>query len=282
MHRLAALDVSQRAQAVAVDGRKLVILLFRRFGHQLAEPRLDVGRLPGEEVLRIVDQLAICLSLDPPDARRRAATDLVQQARPRPVLEETVRTAPQQEQLLQRIQRPRHRPGAGERPIILPLDPPRAAMLLHSRELVILTQQDEREAFVVPQQHVVGRPEALDQLRLQQQRLRLRPGSDDGHRPRLRDHPLQPLRQPRHLRIVGYTCLQRSRLADVEDVALGVLHPVHARPRRQGLQDVADRRHPRLQVGSVAAAHGVGRALLVESLRRPGVLRAVGGGPVHG
>ena len=38
---------------------------------------------------------------------------------------------------------------------------------------MILAQQDEGEAFVVAQQHVVGRPEALDQLRLEQQRLGL-------------------------------------------------------------------------------------------------------------
>ena len=45
--------------------------------------------------------------------------------------------------------------------------------LLDSREGVILAQQDEREAFVVAQQHVVGRAEALDQLRFEQQRLGL-------------------------------------------------------------------------------------------------------------
>ena len=70
-------------------------------------------------------------------------------------------------------------------------DPPGAAVLLDARELMILAQHDEREAFVVAQKHVVGRPEALDQLRFEQQRLGFGARRDDGHRPRLRDHPLQ-------------------------------------------------------------------------------------------
>ena len=54
-------------------------------------------------------------------------------------------------------------------------------MLLHPRERMILAQQDEREAFVVAQQDVVGRAEALDQLRFEQQRLGLGPRRDDRH-----------------------------------------------------------------------------------------------------
>ena len=46
---------------------------------------------------------------------------------------------------------------------------------------MILAQQDEGKAFVVAQQHVVRRAKALDQLRLEQQRLGLGPGRDDGH-----------------------------------------------------------------------------------------------------
>jgi hypothetical protein len=58
-------------------------------------------------------------------------------------------------------------------------------MFLDPRKLVVLAQQDEREAFVVAQQHVVRRPKALDQLRFEQQRFGLGPGGYDGHRPRL-------------------------------------------------------------------------------------------------
>ena len=121
-----------------------------------------------------------------------------------------------------------------------------------------------------------GGPEALDQLRLEQQRLGLGPGRDDGHRPRLRDHPLQPLRQPRDLGVVGHPVLQRPRLADVEHVAARILHSVDARARRQRLQHLADRRDARLEVGLVRAAHGIGRLLLVEALGGSGMVGTVG------
>ena len=75
-------------------------------------------------------------------------------------------------------------------------------MELDAGKGMILAQQDEGEAFVVAQQHVVGRPVALDQLRLQQQRLGLVVGGDDLHRAGLRDHPQQPLRLPRDLGIL--------------------------------------------------------------------------------
>jgi hypothetical protein len=130
-------------------------------------------------------------------------------------------------------------------------------MLLDARKGMILAQQDEGEAFVVAQQHVVGRAEALDQLRFEQQRLGLGVGGDDGHRAGLRDHPLQPLRQPRDLRVVGDPVLQRPRLADVEHVAARILHPVDAGAHRKRLQHIADRGDARLKVGRLPAARTV-------------------------
>ena len=52
-------------------------------------------------------------------------------------------------------------------------------------------QQDEGKAFIVTQQHVVSGAIALNQLRLQQQRLSLTIGGDDSHGPRQRNHPAQ-------------------------------------------------------------------------------------------
>src|SRR4051812_14280632 len=93
MHRLASLDVGQSAQPVAIDGRELIILAFGGRRHRLAQPALDARRFAGEKLLRLIDQFVIFLLADAPDARRRAALDLVKQARPRPVLEKAVRTA---------------------------------------------------------------------------------------------------------------------------------------------------------------------------------------------
>ena len=168
---------------------------------------------------------------------------------------------------MKRVKRSSDRSRARERPVIMRLfDPPRAAVLLDARKLMVLAQHDEREAFVVAQKHVVSGPEALDQLRFEQQRLGLGPRRDDRHRPGLRNHPLQALRQPRDLRVIADPALQRPRLADVEHVAARILHPVHPRTRRQRLPHLADRRDARFEIGSALAAHGIGRLILVETI----------------
>ncbi len=149
-------------------------------------------------------------------------------------------------------------------------------MLLDAREGVILAQQDEGEAFVVAQQDVVGRPEALDQLRFEQQRLGLGLVVTIVIDRVCADHALQPLRQPGDLRVVGDAVPQRPRLADVEHVAARILHPVDAGPDRQRLQHLADRRDARFEVRLLGAAHGVGRLLLVEALLRTWLVGTVG------
>ena len=262
--RLTALDEGQRLQPVAQHGGQFEVHALGRRLHLLAQLGLHPGRLARQEILGVADQFGIAARVDPPDARRRASLDLVQQARPVARLEEAVGARAQQEQLLERVQRVVDRSRAGERAVVIALGAPCAAMLLDAREIVIGAQQDERERFVVAQQHVVRGPEPLDELRLEQQRLGLVVGRHDRHRPRLRHHPLEPAGQAIDLRIIGHAILQRARLADVQDVSARVVHPVHARPRGQGFQDVADRRHPRRQVGRLGAAHGIGGLFLVE------------------
>src|SRR5215210_1428508 len=93
VHRLAALDVGERAQPVAVDGREFEVLPLGGVRHGARQPRLDAGRFAGEKLLRLPDELAIFLLADPAHARRRAALDLIKEAWPRSVLEIAVRTA---------------------------------------------------------------------------------------------------------------------------------------------------------------------------------------------
>src|SRR3546814_17574884 len=71
------------------------------------------------------------------DARRAAPLDLIEQTRPRAVREEAVGATAQEKGLLQRVERLVDRPGAGERAVIAALGAPRAAMLLHAREVLI-------------------------------------------------------------------------------------------------------------------------------------------------
>src|SRR5215210_1917023 len=73
MDGLAALDEGQGAEPVAIDGGKLEIEIPRRLLHQPSQLLLNLGRLAGEEILRVRDQLAIGRLVDSPDARRRAA-----------------------------------------------------------------------------------------------------------------------------------------------------------------------------------------------------------------
>src|SRR5689334_11591246 len=149
-------------------------------------------------------------------------------------------------------------------------------MLLDARKGMILTQQDERKAFIVPQEHVVRRPETLDQLSFEQQRLGLGAGRHDRHRSRLGDHPLKPLRKLRDLRVVGDAVFQRPRLADIEYVAPRVLHAINARPGWQRLQDLADRSHAQFEVGLAIAANGVGRLLFIKALGGSRMLGTIG------
>ena len=116
---------------------------------------------------------------------------------------------------------------------------------------------------------VVGRAVALDELRLEEERLGLGVGGDDLHAARLGDHALEALGEARDLGVVGDAVAERPRLADIEDVALGVGHAIDAGADREGLHDRAEGRDAGLQVRRVAAADGIGRFFLVE---------AVGGG----
>src|SRR3546814_17523915 len=70
---------------------------------------------------------------------------------------------------------------------------------------------------------------------------------DDLHRPRLRDHALQSLRQARGLRIIGDAVLQCPRLADIQHVAARIEHAIDAGPPRQLSDNSAkDRKSTRL------------------------------------
>ena len=172
---------------------------------------------------------------------------------------------------MQRVERGVDRTGTGKGTIVIPLGPTRAAMLLDARISVIRPQENEREAFVVTQQHVVRWPVALDKLRLEQQSFRLAIGRDDGHAARLRDHAAQAVGQPLHLRVVRHPVLERLRLADIEHIAARIIHAIDARLGRQSLEHIADGCNARLQVRLIGGpAHRIGCALLIESIRRIG------------
>ena len=127
---------------------------------------------------------AYVVVVDPADAGRRAALDLVEQAGPGARREHRIRAAAQQERPLQRRQRAVDRPGRGERPEVVAGRRLRAAMLEHARKGMVAGDEDAGKRLVVAQQDVVARPQPLDQVGLEQQRLGLGMGGDELHRRR--------------------------------------------------------------------------------------------------
>ena len=156
--------------------------------------------------------------------------------------------------------------------------PPRTPMFMNAREFMVRSQQDERKAFIVAQQHVVGRAITFDKLRLQQQSLSLAVSRHNRHRPRLRHHPLQPLRQPLDGCVAAYPVFQCPRLANIQNITTRVVHPVDARFGGQRSPDIADCGNARLQIGLFGATHGIGRLFLVKSRGSVGLVGAVGFG----
>ena len=129
---------------------------------------------------------------------------------------------------MQRVDRAVDRAGRGERPEIVALAAARAAMLEDAGGGMVAGQQDIGERLVVPHQHVEARPQPLDEVRFQQQRLGLGAGDDELHRRRLAHHPADAVGVEAPLRVVGHALLQAARLADVENVAGRVHHAVDA------------------------------------------------------
>ena len=113
-------------------------------------------------------------------------------------------------------------------------------MLQDRRRVMVAGQQDVGERLVVAQQHVVARPELLDQVRLEQQRLGLGTRGDELHVRRLGDHPGDGVGMRHAARIGGHAVLQALGLADIEHLAGAIEHPVDARLVRQVLGELLD------------------------------------------
>ena len=264
------LNRRQRPDAVAQLRRLLEIEGAARLIHPPGQIFLDAPAVAGEEGARLGDQRRIGGLVDVADARRRAALDLVQQARPRAPGEHRIRARAQQERPLQRRQRLVHRPRRGKRAEAGTGTHLRPAMLEHLRERMVAGDENGRKRLVVAQEDVVPGLQALDQIGLEQQRLRLGVGGDELHRLGLGDHPVQPRAQTRRLQIARHPLLQAPRLADVEDAALAVEHPVDAGSGGQRRQQIGNQRRPASRLGCRLCRGG----MLAGSLWRRGLRRS--------
>ncbi len=247
-----ALHEGQAADAVADRGGALELQGGGGGFHLGGQFLLHEGGLAGQERLRLANQLAVFRLVDAPDAGGRAAADLEQQAGPGAGGEHRVGAGSQQEHALHGGDRLVHRPGRGERPPIAALAGLRAAMLGDLRIWMVLGQHQPGVGFVVAQNDVVVRLEALDQVGLEQQRLGLGVGGDDLHGRGQRHHAAQAFRQADGLGVGGDALLQAARLADVQRLALGIEHAVDAGAGRHGF-------HRRLDDGGAPRGRRGGR-----------------------
>ena len=224
-----------RAQAVALQRRLLEVLRRRRGLHLRLEVALDLAVAPGQERDHAVDRLAVAGLVDVADAGRPAALDVVVQAR-------RARAPPgllalagaEQEDLAEQVERAADALGVRVRAEVDAVAAVALAREVHAREVLVHRDRDERIGLVVAQADVEARPVLLDEALLGQQRLGL--GGDE--------HELDALDRVDHLvgaaghrvgEVAGDALADRLRLADVDDLALGVAEEVDARAVGQRL-----------------------------------------------
>ena len=115
-------------------------------------------------------------------------------------------------------------------------------MLHDRRRFVVAGDQDVGKRLVVAEIDVEARAQALDQVRLEKQRLRLGPRAHELHRRGGADHAGDAAALPGEARVADDALLQAPRLADIEHVAVAIDHPVDARRVRQRLHRGGDHR----------------------------------------
>ena len=183
----------------------------------------------GEEIGRLAHELGIAAKIDFAGAGTCAAADLVEQTGPRAALEKAVGAGTDQEGALQGRDSAVDGTGGSKRAEISAGAALRAAMLEDLRRPVVAGDQDVGERFVVAQLHVETRPELLDQIGFQQQRLGFRRGRDDLDARSRCDHA----QDTRRLRCVdacigGKPLANVLRLADIQHVTGSVQHAIDA------------------------------------------------------
>ena len=117
----------------------------------------------------------------------------------------------------------------------------RAVVLLHARELearerIVQVHLHEQELFVIAKADVVARPVFLDQLALEQQRLRLaldRVRLEVPDAVEQRERLAIVMMPPTRMKILADALEQIARLADIDDAVEPILEQVHARLVRQ-------------------------------------------------
>ncbi len=232
----------QRGEAVAIDRGAFEVERARRLLHFDGQLLLHGPAAARQEGIGLAHQLGIFGVVDLARAGARAALDLKQETRPGPALEEAVGAGAQQEGALQRRDGAVDRPDRSEWTVIMPGTAVRPAVLEDLRRPVIGGDQDIGKRLVVAEQHIEARPQPLDQVGLEQQRLGFGRGRHEFERRGGRDHAFDA-------RVIGGrpgigedALFYVLRLADIKDLAAGVGHAVDARRIGRELGIVRHRR----------------------------------------
>src|SRR6266852_4722246 len=225
---LALADLDEGLDLVAVDRRFLVAPRVGSLLHAGLEP-LEGGVAAALEIeLRALDVFRVGGRADTAHAGRGAASDLIEEAGPRAVLEDRVFTGAQPEHSLQEPDALAQRAGVRKRTEVLMGLVHRAAVKAEPREIPAAHHQ-VGIGLVVAEQDVVAGAERLDEIVLEDQRLRLGARDRDLDRSHLRQHHGDARSVLRFLEIGRDPLFQVARLADVERLTFRADHPVHAR-----------------------------------------------------
>ncbi len=229
---LLRLDRRQCGEAVAVKRRGFEREFGRGLFHLAGKLLLDEAAAAGKEVGGLVHQLGIAGKIDLAGAGPRTAPDLIEQAGPGAAFKKTVGAGAHQEGALQRGDGAVDRAGGGERPEIPSRPRLRAAMFQDLRRPVIARDQNIGKRFVVAQLHVEARPQLLDQIGLEQQRLGFGRRRHDLDRRGRRDHAQDACRLRCGDPGVGRKPLADVLgLADIQHVVGRIEHAIDARAR---------------------------------------------------
>src|SRR5713101_7798624 len=230
---LALADLDEGLDLVAVDRRLLVAPRVGGLLHAGLEP-LERGVAASLQVeLSALHVFRVSGGGYVSHAGRGAAPDLVEKAGPRAVLEDRIFAGAQPKHPLQQLDALAHRARVRKRTEVVVGLVHRPAVKAETREFPAAHHQ-VGIGLVVAEQDIVARAERLDEIVLEDQRLRFGAGDRDLDRRDLRQHHGDARAVLRFLKIRRDALFQVARLADIERLPLPADHAVHARQTRQG------------------------------------------------
>ena len=168
-----ALNMREPPDTVPESRRTLKLQFRRRRFHLGGQALLDGRCFARQKLLRFRHQRGVIRLRNPVHTRRRTALDLIQKAGARPRIKHRIAAGSQQEHALKGIDGLVHRPDRRKRPPIGCALPPFPAMLGDLRKRMVFRDDQPGIGFVIPEHDIEARPEALDEIRFQQQGLGL-------------------------------------------------------------------------------------------------------------